>query len=185
MNTTTAQDYPEKWVEAAHLEDGTLVCIRPIRPDDAPRLQETFKLLSRQTVYLRFLETFKELTDEQAQKFANVDYLHRMAFVGTIQQSGVEHIIGVARYDTHSRDHCHEAECAVVVRDDYQGLGLGRLLMTRLVQYAQQHDVHTFIGTILMYNAKVMNFIRGSGLPYERDMIEPGVWDVRVSLPKK
>jgi len=57
--------------------------LRPIRPDDAPRLQEGFSRLTPQTIYMRFPPGAKELTDQQARELAEVDYYKRMASLVT------------------------------------------------------------------------------------------------------
>lgn len=180
MNT-----YPSEWVETGELEDGTHITIRPILPEDANRLQEGFRWLTPESIYMRFLQTFNELSDEQAYYFANVDYLSRMALVGTIVDGGKEYVIGVARYDLVGDDHPGMAECAVIVGDPFQGLGLGTLLMSRLIDYARAHNVDYFMGTIHVANTRIMPFIKSGGFPYVRGMIEPGVWEVRVDIRKR
>jgi len=174
-------DYPHEWVSEAQLEDGTRVQIRPILPEDAPRLQEGFKMLTPESIYMRFLESFRELSDEQARYFANVDYDSRMAFVGTIMQDGEERVVGVARYDLVGDPSCM-AESAVIVADPYQGMGLGTILMIRLIDYARANGVTCFLGTIHNANTRIMSFIKKGGYPYERVMVEPGVWEVRVDI---
>ena len=174
-------DYPENFIEEVTLEDGSKVTIRPIRPDDAPLLQEGFMRLSTDTIYLRFLEVFRELTDEQAHQFANVDYQKRMALVGSIQEDGEERLVVVARYVTLEKEP-NVAEAAIVVRDDFQSRGLGKIAMQRLAKYAQTQGITHLYGGILMRNARILKFIKSSGLPYERKMLEPGAWEVRVSI---
>ena len=71
--------YPSEYIEEIQLRDGTRVTLRPIRPEDAPLLQEAFTRLSPQTIYMRFLEIFRHLSDEQARFFADVDYHSKMA----------------------------------------------------------------------------------------------------------
>lgn len=175
-------DYPHEWVSEVFLKDGTQVRIRPILPEDAPRLQEGFKMLTPETIYMRFLESFRELSDEQAQYFANVDYDTRMALVGTIIQEGEEQVIGVARYDRIGEERACMAESAVIVADPYQGLGLGTILMIRLIDYARSQGITCFLGTIHNANTQIMSFIKKGGYPYGRHMIEPGVWEVRVDI---
>ena len=68
--------------ENIKLLDGRLVTLRPIRPEDAPLLQEGFARLSAQSIYLRFLKTATGLSDTQARQLATVDYIDRMALVG-------------------------------------------------------------------------------------------------------
>ena len=174
--------YPSDYVESVTLRDGTGVMIRPIRPDDAPRLQVTFTRLSSQTIYLRFFETFKQLSDKQAMYFANVDYHERMALVAEVMEAGEDSIIAVARYDMLSDSEPGAAESAIVVRDDYQNRGLGTIIMIRLLNYARDHGVASFLATIHMSNARIMNFVKRSGFPFERKMIEPGIMQVRVIL---
>jgi acetyltransferase len=174
--------YPQEWIEQIALPDGTLVTIRPIRPEDAPKLQSAFKRLSIQSVYYRFLQVFTQLTDQQAHDFANLDYYQRMALVAEIQEEGESNLIGVARYAMLPGDEPGLAESAVVVIDEYQKRGLGSLLLQRLVRYARSHDVRTFLATVHVSNAQIMRFIQRSGFPADKKMIEPGVWEIRVHL---
>jgi acetyltransferase len=174
--------YPQDWIERIVLQDGTAVTIRPIRPEDAPKLQSAFKRLSTQSVYYRFLQVFEQLTDQQARDFADLDYHQRMALVAEIQEAGESNLIGVARYAMVPGDEPGLAESAVVVIDEYQKRGLGSLLLMRLVRYALSHDVQTFLATVHVSNAQIMRFIRRSGLPAEKKMIEPGVWEIRIRL---
>lgn len=175
-------NYPRGYKENATLADGTRVFLRPIRPDDAPRLQETFRRLSPQTVYYRFLQTFKELSDQQAKELAHVDYQTRMAIVASIMEDGKESIIGVARYGCLVPDHPELAEAAIVVRDDFQSRGLGTLIMDRLVRYAREHGIEAFLGYIHTSNFRIMHFIEKGGLPVHKQMVEPGTFEVRVLL---
>ncbi|MCU0488985.1 MAG: GNAT family N-acetyltransferase [Anaerolineales bacterium] len=174
--------YPAEWTEQVPLRDGARVTIRPILPRDAPLLQEGFTRLSAQSIYYRFLESARQLSDEQAQRLANLDYQDRMALVAVIEEQGIERLVGVARYAFSPEHGPGAAETAVVVRDDYHGRGLGTILYKRLILYAQQHGVTTFIGTIHQSNNVVMKFIRKSGLPFEREMIEPGTFLVKIHL---
>ena len=174
--------YPDRYIESIVLKDGTPITIRPIRPDDAPLLQSSFKRLSPETIYLRFLKSFTELSDEQAAHFATVDYVNRMAFVGTITEEGNESLISVARYDIRSDGEQGTAESAIVVRDDYQNRGMGTAIMIRLIQYARDHGVTSFIATTHVTNTRIMAFIKKSGLPYQQTLLEPGVWEFRVYL---
>jgi hypothetical protein len=50
------------------------------------------------------------------------------------------------------------------------------------LNYAREHGVASFLATIHMSNARIMNFVKRSGFPFERKMIEPGIMQVRVNL---
>lgn len=172
----------EGTIERVSLRDGTLVSIRSIRPDDAPRLQALFTRLSPASIYLRFLGYRKMLSDEEARNLAEVDYRNRMAFVACLQQGPEERIIGVARYAAVEGAVPRAAEAAVVVEDEYQGRGLGTILLKKLVSYARENGVHSFWATVHRNNAQILRFIKRSGLPVERKALKEGAWDIRVRL---
>jgi acetyltransferase len=163
------------------LRDGTTATIRPIHPDDAPRLQALFHRLSPESIALRFLGQPKELPYEQAKQLANVDYRKRMALVATRQHGDEEHIIAVARYAVDPTGQPDVAEAAIVVEDQYQKRGLGTLLLLRLVAYARTHGIRAFRATVRQDNIQIMRFMRRSGLP-AKSTLEAGVWDVVVQL---
>jgi len=178
-NSEMIKNYPYEAIEKAELKDGNEVTIRPIRPEDAPLLQAGFSRLSSESIYLRFLETFNQLTDKQARDFSTVDYHKRMALVAEIIEDGQVSLIGVARYAMVEHG---VAESAIVVIDEYQGLGLGTILLDRLVKYARTQGVRAFLATVHFTNARIMRFIKRSGFPMQKKMLEPGVWEIRVSI---
>lgn len=179
-------NYPNRPYEPITLNDGRQVLLRPIRPDDAPLLQEGFQRLSPQSIYMRFMEVASELSDEQAHELATVDYHNRMAFVSEVQEDdGKLHLVGVARYSALPGSHPRAAEAAIVVRDDYQGNGLGKASMDLLIRYARQQGIELFTGTMWTTNQRILDFVSKSGLPYERNMIEPGVWDYKIFLNRE
>jgi RimJ/RimL family protein N-acetyltransferase len=163
------------------LKNGAPVTIRPIRPDDAPRLQALLARLSPESIFYRFLEYLKSLTPEQAEELANVDYQTRMALVAALEVQGQEQVIAVARYSTVAPDHPETAEVGVVVEDIYQNQGLGSRLLDLLTIYARDHGIRFFTGAISAQNARILRFIRRSGLPTER-RLDQGMWEVEVKI---
>lgn len=166
--------------EIVTLRDGTELSLRPIRPDDAPRLQALHARLSPETIYLRFLSAHPTLSQTEAERLANVDQENRMALVATRSKNGEDLIVGVARYATLDA-RPDEAEAAIVVEDAYQGRGLGTLLVERLLSYARMHGIRYFVAEINSENDRILRFIRRSGLPAEKKL-EAGVWLIRVRL---
>lgn len=177
-------DNPPYPTEIVTLMDGRQVMLRPIRPDDAPRLQEGFARLSPQSIYMRFLKTATALSDAQANQLASVDYIEHMALVGAVQEDNTERLVAVARYGVLEGDEPGLAEAAIIVRDDYQGIGLGKILMKRLLQYGKRHGVCKLVATVHSSNARITRFITKSGLPFEKKMLEPGVWEYRIRLDR-
>jgi len=172
--------------EAVTLKDGTPVIIRPIHPEDADHLQDTFDHLSMETIYLRFLSFKKELPDEEARYLATVDYDSRMAFVAQCKKNGREIIIGVARYALLDIEHPKIAESAVVVQDEYQRRGLGKILLRKLVLYAHFKGIQHLRGNLQVGNNRMLDLVKNSGLPYKTSFVE-GIWqvDIDVTHPKE
>jgi acetyltransferase len=167
--------------ETVSLKDGMQVIIRPICPTDAEHLQDTFDHLSMETIYLRFLSYKKELPNEEARILATVDYNTRMAFVGVCQKNGREIVIGVARYALLDSRHPKIAESAVVVQDEYQGRGLGKLLLRRLVRYAHAKGIHHLRGNLQVGNNRMLDLVKHGGLPYKTRFVD-GVWQVDIDI---
>jgi GNAT superfamily N-acetyltransferase len=103
--------------------------------------QEFVQRLSPASRYQRFMGTIFELTPALLVRFTQIDYSREMAFVAVREVDGHEIQIGVARYITNpDGDSC---EFVVTVADDWQRRGIGRKLMSLLIQAArglQNHD---------------------------------------------
>ena len=167
--------------ETITLRDGTRLGLRPIRLDDAPRLQALHARLSPETIYLRFMGTRPALPPDEARELADVDYQTRMAFVATYQAEGEERLAGVARYAVVSAKRPEDAEAAIVIEDQFQNRGLGTQLLERLQAYARSHGVQAFVAEINAENERMLRFIRRSGLPAKKHL-QDGVWEIRVTL---
>ena len=166
------------------LKDGTHIIIRPIHPDDADDLQNTFMRLSTQSIYLRFLSYKNALTDEEARRLATVDYNTQMAFVATMIENGKEIVVGVSRYALLDKVHPKTAESAVIVGDEFQGNGIGKLLLWRLVDYARAKGYDHLRGNLDMGNDRMLELIKRSGLPHQQRYVD-GIWEVNIDIPQE
>lgn len=163
------------------LKDGTPVVIRPIQPDDAEDLQATFQRLSMESIYLRFLSFKKELSDEEAHQLATVDYTSRMAFVALSRDGDQDIVVGVSRYAMLDPNKPELAESAVVVEDEFQGRGLGKLLLRHLVNYARAKGIQFLRGNLQVGNNRMLDLVRRSGLPHQTRFVD-GIWEVSIDI---
>ena len=140
-----------QWVEANSrqetLSDGTRVLIRPILPSDKDRLKEGMKRMSPQSRYLRFLHHFETLTSAELRYLTEIDYHDHFAWVALSLDDPDHPGLGVARY-IRDKQEPTSAEAAVAVIDSFQRRGLGRLLLTRLVESARENGVENFVAYI-------------------------------------
>ncbi|MCF8183436.1 MAG: acetate--CoA ligase family protein, partial [Polynucleobacter sp.] len=127
--------YPSHLKSSYKAKDGTLVTIRPIKPEDFRMEQEFVKALSPESRYMRFMNTIREVSPAQLVRLTQIDYDREMAFVATVDDAGAEKEVGVVRYAT-SPDG-ESCEFAIVVADDWQGKGLARRLMGILIDTAR------------------------------------------------
>ena len=104
------------------LGDGTSVPVRRIRAEDAAALQRLVGRSSDRSIELRFLGSLKELSDEMARRFADVDGKDRFALVALDPENSDE-IVGVVRYAREGDE--DGAEYAALIEDRFQGRGLG------------------------------------------------------------
>lgn len=141
---------------------GERVCVRPIRPDDAARLQAFHAHLSPDSIVFRFFRFLPVLSDVDAARFTHVDYDNRMALLATMGQGEDERILAVVRYDRISPD---TAEVAFVVADQWQGHGIATALLHRLAAYARLRGIRRLLAVTLATNAKMLEVLRHADYP--------------------
>jgi RimJ/RimL family protein N-acetyltransferase len=131
--------------------------VRPIGPDDEPRLRTLFGRLSRRTIYQRFFRPYDRLPEEWYRRFANVDHVTRLALVA--EEPGVDDppLRAVARYEPAGAPGV--AEVAVVVEDAWQGRGLGPVLLDALLAEGEARGVHTFTADVLAHNRPMLRVL--------------------------
>lgn len=146
------------------LSNGQPVTIRKIRPGDAPLLVEMFHHLSERTRRLRFHGYFAELPLEKAVMLSDLDPSLQAALVAVVDDDAGEHIVGVTRLARASAD-AADAETAVVVRDDFQGMGLGTHLLTVLLSAARSMGIERLFGWVMSENRYLLQLFKRANLP--------------------
>ena len=141
-------------MEPITLEDGAVLTVRPIEPDDVDRLGRMFGRLSPTTIYRRFFSPIHEASPRMLMRLTNVDHDRREALVAL---DGDE-IVAVARYD--GQNGAVEAEIAVTVEDAWQHRGVGKRLARRLAAVALDHGFERFIATMLPDNREAIGLLR-------------------------
>jgi len=172
--------YPAHLVSEWRAPDGTVVVIRPIRPEDAEIERAFVKALSPGARYSRFMDTLKELTPAMLACFTQIDYDREMALIAVIQEQGGEGEVGVCRYVTNPDG--ESCEFAVVVADGWQRRGLGRRLMTQLIEVARARGLKTMTGYILATNGGMLSMAGSLGFAMENLREDPAVKCATLAL---
>lgn len=149
--------YPRELEHDAVLRDGSRVHIRPIRPEDAPRLIALYERLSERTAYQRFFTVMRRLPLDWARFLATVDYRRRLALVGERPTSGEPELLGVGRYESSEKNDVPEV--AFVVQDGWQGKGLGTILLQDLLGAGAARGFRRFRAYVLADNRRMLDLL--------------------------
>ncbi len=150
-----------------HLVDGTPVTLRPIRADDAPLEADFVRRLSTESRYKRFMVTLRELPPSKLKYLTDVDGVHHVALVATVDRAGQEVLVGVVRYVVDPTG--AGCEFAVAVDDAWQGSGVAGFLMHALMDVARARGLTRMEGMVLASNRKMLKFTRQLGFSLQRD----------------
>jgi acetyltransferase len=154
--------YPVHLIQEWQMNDGKVVTIRPIRPEDADMEQAFVQNMSDESRYYRFMDTLRELTQTMLVRFTQIDYDREMALVATMPgENGKEQQIGVARYVVNPDG--ESVEFALAVGDDWQKCGVGRKLMTSLIDCARMKGYRAVVGDVLSTNSKMFRLMTSLG----------------------
>ncbi|WP_426573756.1 N-acetyltransferase family protein [Aquihabitans sp. McL0605] len=146
-----------------HLDDGGVVHVRPIQPEDATALRRFHEGLSPESQYRRFFSGHPHLSAAEADHFTRVDHLDREAVL--VEDGG--RIVGVGRYDRITAAPVKTAEVAFTVTDDHQHRGIGTLLMSLLTALAADRGFHHLRAVTLATNRPMQDLVMGAGRPFQ------------------
>ncbi len=139
------------------LADGSALRVRPIRPDDEPRLVALFTRLSPRTVYQRFFRVYDRLPPQWYRHFAGVDHVRRLALVAEERSPDGRQLRAVARCEPTGTPGTREI--AIVVEDAWQGRGLGPALLEALLAAAEARGIRRFTADVLADNHRILRVI--------------------------
>jgi GNAT superfamily N-acetyltransferase len=159
------------------LRDGSRVRIRQGHRADRQLLLRGFERLSPESRYRRFLVPVAELSDDMVRYLTEIDHHDHEAMIAVDEETGEG--IGVARY-VRNRDRPTVAELAVTVIDDWQGRGVGTLLVEVLSGRAREEGITAFSALMLARNDEMLDLL--TRLDHVR-VVDREVGTVEVEMP--
>jgi acetate---CoA ligase (ADP-forming) len=143
------------------LRDGSTVRIRVMGPSDEAGLCDLLSSLSEESRWLRFYcNQNRTAIAAEAHREANLD----QSF-GLVAVSGEgERVIGHAFYVAITEQ---RAEVAFTIANDFQGRGLGSILLGQLAQVASANGIEIFEAEVVAANHRMLHVFRASGFPIE------------------
>jgi len=122
---------------------GDKLMIRPIKITDERAIQDLFYTMSQNDKFYRFLRNMSALHHQQAQPMVNADYKNSIALVVTQSSRREGSILASAQFARENKPGLeHACEFAIVVHPNWQNIGIGTYLFTKIVDIA--HDLGFF-----------------------------------------
>ena len=119
------------------------------------------------------MNSIHELSLEMLVRFTQIDYHNEMALVAIYKGSDGEEEIGVARYMTNpDKKTC---EFAIVVSDRWQGKGIARLLMQKLIEIARNRGLEVMEGQVLANNFRMLELMLSLNFQVNNDPEDSGI----------
>lgn len=168
--------YPSQYISSLRMKDATEVTIRPIQPEDEPRMVRFHETLSERTVYFRYLQSLQltqRVAHDRLTRICFIDYDREIALVAERPdpQTGQPEILGVGRLQRISGT--GDAEFAVVISDSAQGKGLGAELLRRIVDVAKREKVSRLTAEVHSENAAMLRLCGKLGFRIEAELGDP------------
>ncbi len=158
--------YPMHLVERTRLADGATLILRPIRPDDAERVDRFVRELSPESRRFRFMHSLESLTPQMLADLTRIDYSRDMGLVALLDDGREPRPVGEACYFGNADG--ASAEFAIAVGDAVRGHGIGSRLMRTLMRAARGHRLLRLEGEVLADNPAMLRLMKALGFEMRR-----------------
>jgi acyl-CoA hydrolase/GNAT superfamily N-acetyltransferase len=154
--------YPVRLVETIEL-GGKPVIVRPTKPVDERGLQEHFYTLDKRDVVSRFFRPKTSFLRSDVEGMSGTDYIKNLTIVAVVGEVGFERVVGVGEY--YLEQDKNMAEVAFSISKDWQGKGLGRILIGKLAEAARENGISGLFAYTAAENQRMMKLFMT--LPYK------------------
>lgn len=155
----TILGFDSSYREEVALADGLEVSLRLLQPTDKEGLAEGFARMSPESRHFRFMGGRNELNERELCYLCDVDGFDHFAIGAAVPSADGDHDgVAVGRF-VRLQEQPGVAEPAITVVDDYQGQGLGRILLDRLASAARERGIDRFHCELLASNEKARRLL--------------------------
>ena len=175
--------YPEELETYRTTKKGLEIFLRPVKITDEPMLKDFFYDLSEDSMYMRFFSARKDMPHKRLQDFVIVDWSLKMEILAVIKEKERERetIIALGQYELNPDKYL--AEVAIVVKDEYHGMGVGKELLSYLTYIARRHGLLGFTADTLVENKAMVSLFEKMGF-YTEKRREEGVYEMKMLFRK-
>ena len=173
--------YPRELEQELILPDGQKLLIRPVKPEDENGFITLFNKLSAREIHMRFLHPMKTLSHDLAARLTQIDYDREMALVleGKDSDGGSE-LFGGVRISADPDN--YEAEFAILLRGHMTGIGLGPMLLRKIIDYSRNKGIRRLFGEVLVENSQMLKLARALGFSVKPVPEDSGIRLVELEL---
>ncbi|MFI5293676.1 MAG: GNAT family N-acetyltransferase [Thermodesulfovibrionales bacterium] len=172
-------EYPETLETYRTTKGGLKIFLRPVKITDEHSLKDFFYSLSGDSMYRRFISIRADMHHDRIQQFVVIDYTKEMVILAAEQEGDKEVIAGMGQYFIN--ENTHTAEVAFLVRDEYQGQGIGTELLLYLTYLAKKNGLHGFTAEVLEDNKPMLQVFENAGFEIEKH-VEAGMYELAMSF---
>ncbi len=176
--------YPSQYVAPWTMKDGSQVIIRPISAEDEMLMRGFHESLSDKTVYMRYLSPMlasMRTTHARLARMTHNDYDREIALVVEGEENGEKAIFGVARLSK-LRGTNEEGRFTMLISDNYQGKGLGKELLTRIIQIGRDEKIKRIIALMSPDNEAMKKLCRKVGFSSFETDSQNGMLKAQIEL---
>ena len=154
--------YPIKLEETREI-DGDLITIRPAKPVDERRIQEHFYNQDKDDIYSRFFQARSRFVRDDLEGMFQIDYIKDLTLLAVVGEFGFGKVVAVGEYLLDQARNV--AEVAFSVSKEWQGKGLGKILMRKLSEAARENGIAGLMAYTLPRNQGMIRLFKS--LPYK------------------
>jgi len=172
--------YPKHLEEKITLKNGQQILIRPITAEDEARHLIFDNSLSKEDRYKRYFSQRGSMSHEEMATLTQIDYEREMAFIALrLDQNSELETLAVIRATTDPDN--IDAEFGMIISSELQGMGLGSILLKKLISYQQSKGTKYLTAITMLSNVGMAKLAKKLGFEIERD-IEDGIINMQLDL---
>jgi len=161
--------------EVVALREGYVVGIQAVSLEDRELLRRMFSRLSRESIYQRFHMPYPSVPEWAVALFIGSHEPQGKYLVAVVGNN----IVGHAMY-TRSEDG-RSADIGIIVEDEWQRRGIGKLLLSKLAAAARRQRIEAFTGVVLGENRATMRLVTAV-FTEVRSTVRGGQYEIYVPL---
>jgi RimJ/RimL family protein N-acetyltransferase len=162
------------------LRNGRVVHVRAMVPADEAEILQAFERLGSQSRYMRFMHSVREVNRQRLRDTLASLPAKGLSITATIPaEDGIDIVGGATFIVGPGPETC---EFAISVAEAWGGAGLGRELMTALIEAARRRGLREMEGFVLAENQPMLRLAARLGFAVARDPDDYAVRVCRLTL---